>query len=141
MSLKPKSTIQNPKWLRLSIVAFVFVVAGAVAEAQQPGKIHRIGYVSGGSFSPHEAFVQGLGNLGYFEGKNITVEHRVGGRSEVYPDIFGRSNSVEGSSYCCGDVARSYRCQESNPHDPDRHDNQHRSGRDRAHCQLCAARR
>jgi hypothetical protein len=31
--------IQNPKWLGLSVIAFVLVVAGAVAQAQQPGKV------------------------------------------------------------------------------------------------------
>ena len=35
-----------PKWLRLSFLAFVLAVAGAVAEAQQPGKIPRIGLLT-----------------------------------------------------------------------------------------------
>jgi hypothetical protein len=34
-----KSKIENLKWLRLSVIAFVLVVAGAVAEAQQPAKV------------------------------------------------------------------------------------------------------
>ena len=34
-----KSAIQNLKWLGLSVIAFVLVVVGAVAQAQQPGKI------------------------------------------------------------------------------------------------------
>ena len=46
----PKSAIQKrprgPKWLGLSVIAFVFVVAGAVAQAQQPKKLFRIGYLS-----------------------------------------------------------------------------------------------
>ena len=33
------SAIQNLKWLGLSVIAFVLVVAGAVAQAQQTGKI------------------------------------------------------------------------------------------------------
>ena len=41
-----KSKIQNLKWLRLSVIAFVFVVAEAVAHAQQPTKIPRIGYLN-----------------------------------------------------------------------------------------------
>ena len=41
-----KSAIQNPKWLRLPLLAFVLVVGGAVAEAQQPAKIPRIGFLT-----------------------------------------------------------------------------------------------
>jgi ABC-type uncharacterized transport system substrate-binding protein len=50
------------------------------AEAQQPTKIPRIGYLSGNSASVdstrHEAFRQGLRELGYLEGKNIVIEWR-----------------------------------------------------------------
>jgi ABC-type uncharacterized transport system substrate-binding protein len=51
------------------------------AEAQQPAKIPRIGYVSGtGSTSdpgPYvEALRQGLRDLGYIDGKNIVIEYR-----------------------------------------------------------------
>src|SRR5215813_13759906 len=51
-----------------------------LAEAQQPKKIPRIGFLS--SVSPTtiptrvEAFRQGLRELGYVEGKNIVVEYR-----------------------------------------------------------------
>jgi hypothetical protein len=42
-----KSKTQNRKWwLGLSVFVFVLVVAGAVATAQQPKKVHRIGYLS-----------------------------------------------------------------------------------------------
>jgi len=51
-----------------------------VAEAQQPTKIPRIGYLSGTSSSFSSARVdalrQGLNELGYFEGKNIVIEYR-----------------------------------------------------------------
>jgi putative ABC transport system substrate-binding protein len=74
----PKSKIENPKWLALSSIAFVLVVVGAVADAQQPTKIARIGFL--GVTSPStiaarvEAFRQGLRELGYVEGKNIIIE-------------------------------------------------------------------
>ena len=37
------SAIQNLKWLGLSVIAFVLVAAVAVVQAQQAGKISRIG--------------------------------------------------------------------------------------------------
>ena len=50
------------------------------AEAQQPGKVPRIGYLSATSPSVNptriEAFRQGLRELGYVEGKNIVIEWR-----------------------------------------------------------------
>src|SRR5262249_57837303 len=52
------------------------------AEAQEPKKVPRIGWVSG-SGDPNtpfgsqvEAFRQGLRDLGYIEGKNMVVEYR-----------------------------------------------------------------
>jgi putative ABC transport system substrate-binding protein len=50
------------------------------AEAQQPGKISRIGFLitsSPSAIAPRmEAFRQGLRELGYAEGKNIVIERR-----------------------------------------------------------------
>jgi putative tryptophan/tyrosine transport system substrate-binding protein len=47
------------------------------ADAQQPKKIPRVGYVAGTAENPNvEAFRQGLRDLGYIEGKNILVEYR-----------------------------------------------------------------
>jgi putative ABC transport system substrate-binding protein len=47
---------------------------------RQPGKIPRIGYLAGASPSAiafrTEAFRQALRELGYVEGKNITIEYR-----------------------------------------------------------------
>src|SRR5215468_6999880 len=66
----------------LSILVTVVMLAGTVlADAQQPTKIPRIGFVSGSGDlkTPGplvEAFRQGLRDLGYIEGKNILVEYR-----------------------------------------------------------------
>jgi putative ABC transport system substrate-binding protein len=51
---------------------------GAIADAQQPAKIHRVGILFIGSRSqPHlEAFKQGLRDRGYTEGKDIVLEYR-----------------------------------------------------------------
>jgi putative ABC transport system substrate-binding protein len=47
------------------------------AEAQQPKKVPPIGYLSGAiTSSRHDAFRQGLRELGYVEGKNIVIEWR-----------------------------------------------------------------
>ena len=78
----PKSKIQNPL-VGLSIFAFVLVVGGAVADAQQPTKVARIGFLSASSpealSSRIEAFRQGLRELGYVVGKNIVIERRSAG--------------------------------------------------------------
>src|SRR5512145_2537625 len=94
-SANPKSATQNPKWLALSAIAFAIVVIGAAAEAQQPGNLPRIGFLSGrGEPTPSaadpsfEAFRQGLIDLGYIDGKNILIETRyVEGKLDRVSDI------------------------------------------------------
>ena len=75
-----KAKIENPKWWGIFTIAFAFAFGGVEARAQQPAKIPRIGYLSGGSLSALtdriEAFRQGLQALGYVEGKNIVIEWR-----------------------------------------------------------------
>ena len=62
------------------LVAVVLLALGVIAEAQQPAKIPRIGFLFRGSLSANpvriEAFRQGLRELGYVEGKNIIIESR-----------------------------------------------------------------
>ena len=59
-----------------------------LAEAQQPKKIPRIGYLTGVGSAPNEAFRQGLRDLGYIEGKNILIEFRYDGRQiERLPEL------------------------------------------------------
>src|SRR5499426_122896 len=65
----------------LSILVAVAVLAvGVIAQAQQTKKVPRIGYLETGSPSSTketiEAFQQGLRDLGYIEGQNITIEYR-----------------------------------------------------------------
>jgi putative ABC transport system substrate-binding protein len=77
---------------------FITLLGGAAAawpigaRAQQAGKVWRIGYVAGVSRSAasgsYAAFVQGMRELGYVEGKNFVIEWRsVEGRYERFPEI------------------------------------------------------
>jgi ABC-type uncharacterized transport system substrate-binding protein len=62
------------------LVVVVQLAVGVIAEAQQPTKVPRIGYLGGVLPSANaariEAFQQGLRELGYVEGKNIVIEWR-----------------------------------------------------------------
>jgi putative ABC transport system substrate-binding protein len=61
------------------LVAVLLLAVAVIAEAQQPKKVPRIGYLSL-SGSPNQlrvdAFSQGLRELGYVEGKNIVIDVR-----------------------------------------------------------------
>ena len=62
------------------LLVVAVVVVAAIAQAQQPAKIPRIGFLSAVSPSTIsariEAFNHALRELGYVEGKNITIEWR-----------------------------------------------------------------
>jgi putative ABC transport system substrate-binding protein len=67
---------------QLSSILLIVAVAvvAATAQAQQPTKIPRIGFLitsSAAVIAPRmDAFQQGLRELGYVEGKNIVIERR-----------------------------------------------------------------
>jgi putative tryptophan/tyrosine transport system substrate-binding protein len=65
----------------LALLSVLLVPLGAVA--QEPGKVARIGMLAPSPSDPFvDAFKQGLRELGYIEGRNITVEYRwTAGRS------------------------------------------------------------
>ena len=100
------------------------------AQAQQPKKVPRLGYVSIGSEQSElriEAFKQGLRGLGYSEGENILVEYRYfhGDRARIpsvvselielkvdviitgTPPVMRALKHNKNSSYCDGDNSRS----------------------------------
>ena len=68
------------KKARVLSILFVLLAVAVIADAQQPKKVPRIGYLGGISPSVNadriEAFRQGLRELGYVEGKNIVIEWR-----------------------------------------------------------------
>ena len=87
-----KSAIQNPKWMMVVVLAVAFALCGAVAEAQQAGKIVRIGFLDGGTAAGSadlvKTFLQELSKLGWIEGKNFTIEYRfVEGKPERRPEL------------------------------------------------------
>jgi putative tryptophan/tyrosine transport system substrate-binding protein len=75
-NLKPK--ILNLKCYGIFVMVVTFLMCGPVAQAQQRGKMSRIGILFYGSRDqPHlQSFQQGLFDLGYIERKNITLEYR-----------------------------------------------------------------
>jgi putative tryptophan/tyrosine transport system substrate-binding protein len=68
----------------LTLCAMLFALS-SVAQAQQPAKVPRIGYLTNAPLSAslelQDAFRQGLRELGYVEGKSIVIEWRSGERS------------------------------------------------------------
>ena len=72
----------------LILIAVLFALCFS-AEAQQPKKIPRIGYLTGtreptqeAPYTNRDAFRQGLRDLGYIEGENVVIEYRYGAVNE-----------------------------------------------------------
>ena len=73
-SINPQSAIRLSKFLAL---CFLLFAPCSPAQAQQPKKIPRIGYLKGTQpDSRDDAFRQGLRALGYIEGQTIHIEWR-----------------------------------------------------------------
>src|SRR5262245_50611285 len=68
------------KRITLLLLATLFLANVSFAEAQQTGKIYRIGFLDSGTASGSavlvEVFRQELSKLGWIDGKNITIEYR-----------------------------------------------------------------
>ncbi|PYN73043.1 MAG: ABC transporter substrate-binding protein [Candidatus Rokuibacteriota bacterium] len=82
--------------MRLIGLAVILTLSLALAplalEAQQPGKVPRVGVLLTGDQSRHlthvEAFRQGLRERGYVEGKNVVIEYRFGdGKLDRLPQL------------------------------------------------------
>src|SRR5262245_46755988 len=81
--------------MRKTVISFaltaLFYALCASAEAQQPKKVPRIGYLEPGTASGNavllDGFRQELSKLGWTEGKNITVEYRFAEQNERLPEL------------------------------------------------------
>jgi putative ABC transport system substrate-binding protein len=73
------------------ILAGSILLAPLAAEAQETGKVARIGFLGlNPGASPHlrEAFLQGLRDLGYVEGRTVVIEYRSAeGKPERFPAL------------------------------------------------------
>jgi putative ABC transport system substrate-binding protein len=68
------------------LIAVILLVLGVIAEAQQPKKVPRIGYLSSGDPASESARSEGvrlaLRELGYIEGQNVAFEYRYAERKQ-----------------------------------------------------------
>ena len=71
------------------LLTTVLLATVSSTEAQQAKKVHRLGVLNlAGVTFQREAFLQGLSELGYVEGKNITIEYRSAeGKYDQLPDL------------------------------------------------------
>jgi putative tryptophan/tyrosine transport system substrate-binding protein len=75
-----------------ALVAVILLAVAVIAEAQQPAKVSRIGYLSNTDPATDSARAEGirlaLRELGYIEGQNIAIEYRYAeGRREREPGL------------------------------------------------------
>ncbi len=67
------------RWNLILLLGYAAFVLCFPAQAQPVTKVWRIGYLSGSTWSPNTVgqFVAGLRELGYVEGKNISIDFRI----------------------------------------------------------------
>ena len=113
------------------LIAVLLLALGVIADAQQPTKVPRIGYLGGPNplLERREAFRQGLRELGYNEGKNIIIEWRSGeGKSERVPALAAELSPSQGRCNCHRWFEFNPRSQGSNVYDSHCHGPRRRSG-------------
>jgi hypothetical protein len=122
-------------------------LAPLAGEAQQPGKVYRIGVLTNKASDPAEArlwqaFRSGLRERGWIEGQNILIEFRAAeGNTARLAELAGRLGSTQGGPdrgsvlhFCAG-------CERGDTLDPHRLSNSCRPSRDRPRHEPRAARR
>jgi putative tryptophan/tyrosine transport system substrate-binding protein len=86
-----KPPVMKKTFFGLALCAMLFALCN-FAEAQQSKKVYRIGYLSAASAEADKnrfaAFLRGMQELDYIEGKNIVIEQRyAAGQFERIPDL------------------------------------------------------
>ena len=89
---KLPETKPGTKSILVWLLATIFLATALVAEAQQPKKVPRIGYLSGldpaSDSTRAEAFRLALRERGYIEGQSIAIEYRYAeGKRDRYPEL------------------------------------------------------
>jgi putative ABC transport system substrate-binding protein len=82
----------NSKKVFCFVLGAMLVALGLPAQAQQPKKVSRIGFLAPATRTGYQhhidAFLQGLRELGYVEGQNIVIEYRwADGNFERLPEL------------------------------------------------------
>jgi hypothetical protein len=86
-SLETEGGIMNRRTF-LATAAFGLLATPIAAEAQQAGKVPRIGVLSSAPGATWDGFRQGLRELGYTEGRTILIEWRwTEGKAERAPEL------------------------------------------------------
>jgi putative ABC transport system substrate-binding protein len=79
---------------RTAVVAVLLLAAPLAVGAQQPGAVHRLGFLLPGASGAAatqvllDAFRNGLRELGWIEGQNVTIEYRFAeGKQDLLPEL------------------------------------------------------
>jgi len=91
-SAERSQSFENPKLATILALVITFVVLGAVAQAQESARVARLGMLIATSLSAEknriDAFLHGLRELGYIDGKNLAIERRYAeGNFDRLPDL------------------------------------------------------
>jgi len=87
-----RKTLRPTRWSRILYLTVILMLIGAVTGAQQPTRVYRVGYLSGGTETSRkpllDAFRQGMQKFGYLERQNLLVEGRFAdGKFERLPAL------------------------------------------------------
>ncbi len=119
----------------------VFLLIVSFAEAQQPTKLIRIGYLTAVGPSPSQTLLQGLRDLGYVVGQNIAIEYRsADGKRDRLSHLADELVRLKVDIIVADGSGPSLEGEKSYQHDPYCDDEQYRSNWKRTDRQPCPPR-